>query len=90
LFVYNAVSVAVNLQFSKLRNEATGLSYEQVYEATETLLISESQKSASIASEHLIQLTKCPVCKKKIREKHDLDIVSHVAVNYPTLKQLIS
>ena len=56
---------------------ADGLSFEKVYDAIEALLTSEGKEGGA---EHLIQLTKCPVCKKRIKEKHDLDVVSHVAV----------
>ncbi|KAI9009539.1 phosphatidylserine decarboxylase-domain-containing protein [Gaertneriomyces semiglobifer] len=39
-----------------------------------------SMGSTSAETEHVIQIRECPICRKKIHRKEDLDVVSHVAL----------
>ncbi|KAJ3221612.1 hypothetical protein HK099_003308 [Clydaea vesicula] len=65
-------------------NEELGddaISFEKLFEVLETnLFLSPKDKSSILKEERLTNINVCPICKKKIKEDTDLDIISHVAL----------
>lgn len=53
------------------------ISFESFYKVMEESLMG---KSSFAVDEHVISILFCPICRKKIKEVNDLDVVSHVAV----------
>ena len=51
------------------------LSFDQVF-----LCVEESLVSPNARNEHLLQLDKCPICKKGVKKRADFDMLAHLAM----------
>jgi phosphatidylserine decarboxylase len=72
----------LSLLFQKLDTDPNStLSFEDFFESIERFLQSPKDViGKGNENEHLIQVSNCPICKRKLKRSADIDIVSHVAV----------
>jgi phosphatidylserine decarboxylase len=73
----------LSLLFQKFDADPTStLSFEEFFESIEKFLLSPKDVVGKGGeNEHLIQVSRCPICKRKLKRSADIDIVSHIAVS---------